>query len=721
MKRTLITLALVVVFPALVWGGFAGTEVYLPSVGLGPGYQGSHWHSGLWIRNPGTTDANVTFEFLARGTSNPAPPTAHLMVPQGETARIPDVLADLFAMSKGYGALRITSDREVLVASRAFSQPQGAGEEASTGQFFGAVPASFAIGQGDRTAVVGGFQFTPMEAGPFRYNYGFVETTGNNATVRVTAYNGPDPTTPIGSKDYTVGGYAAIQENLSKLISNPNGDNIWLRFEVISGTGKIIAFGTGVTNGSNDPSTFEMQFADSLLGSGGGGLTSVAHDSTLAGDGTSASPLGVADGGVTTSKISASGSSSGQVLTSDGAHVAWQTPSGGGGGLTLPYAGGASSPTPAFQVNNSGTGAGVRGASSSGFGGFFESGNDHLDLALGGAVGRINTDPADENSKLYLSSNDDIILKLDNDGGESAELRILNSGAKELCTVDEEGTLTCVGTAGNGTAIVGVADTGSNAWGVDGESSEGIGVRGRSMQHYGVYGYSAGGKPDESVGVVGVSDAQDGTGVRGVANSGSNSVGVLGGSSSGWAGYFVGNVNIIGSLNVAGSKNFRIDHPLDPADEYLYHAAIESDEVLNQYSGNVVLDASGHATVELPRWFEAINTDYRYQLTAIGAAAPGLYVAREIRGNRFEIAGGSPGLKVSWQITARRNDAYMRTHPFTAEREKPEELRGLYLDPVSHGQPDELGIERALHRFNMESPHAASAQPRPEDAPAESK
>ena len=29
-----------------------------------------------------------------------------------------------------------------------------------------------------------------------------------------------------------------------------------------------------------------------------------------------------------------------------------------------------------------------------------------------------------------------------------------------------------------------------------------------------------------------------------------------------------------------------------------------------------------------------------------------------------------PGVKVSWQVTAQRDDAYMRKHPFEAERDK---------------------------------------------------
>ncbi len=151
-----------------------------------------------------------------------------------------------------------------------------------------------------------------------------------------------------------------------------------------------------------------------------------------------------------------------------------------------------------------------------------------------------------------------------------------------------------------------------------------------------------------------------------------------------------------GDLNVTGTKNCRIDHPFDPTGAYLVHAAVESSEVLNQYSGTAHLDEDGTAVIERESWFSAINTDLRYQLTAIGAAAPNLHISQEAVDNRFEIAGGPPGLKVSWQITARRNDAYMRQHPFEVDVAKTGIEIGTYLCPECHGQPESKSAETAI-------------------------
>ncbi|MGB9724108.1 MAG: hypothetical protein ACPL7G_09455, partial [Chloroflexia bacterium] len=60
-------------------------------------------------------------------------------------------------------------------------------------------------------------------------------------------------------------------------------------------------------------------------------------------------------------------------------------------------------------------------------------------------------------------------------------------------------------------------------------------------------------------------------------------------SPAGYAGYFQGDVHVVGDLSVTGSKSFKIDHPLDPAGRYLYHFAQEAPEVQNVYNGLVTL------------------------------------------------------------------------------------------------------------------------------------
>jgi trimeric autotransporter adhesin len=189
--------------------------------------------------------------------------------------------------------------------------------------------------------------------------------------------------------------------------------------------------------------------------------------------------------------------------------------------------------------------------------------------------------------------------------------------------------------------------------------------------------------------VIGYSYSPNAAGIGGYNKSGSGGTGVYGENSSltgnaiqgnntagGTAGQFNGSVNVTGNLNVSGmltasTKLFRIDDPLDPEQKYLYHASIESSEMANVYSGNVVLDRRGEAIVNLPEWFEAVNCDFRYQLTAIGRAAQ-VYVAHEIQNHSFKIAGGRAGTKVPWQVTGVRHDSWAQAHPLQVESKKTE-------------------------------------------------
>jgi hypothetical protein len=148
------------------------------------------------------------------------------------------------------------------------------------------------------------------------------------------------------------------------------------------------------------------------------------------------------------------------------------------------------------------------------------------------------------------------------------------------------------------------------------------------------------------------------------------------------------NILAIGDLLALGVKNFAIDHPADPANKFLKHASIESNEVLNVYRGNVICDANGTAMITLPDYFASINKDFSYILTPVGGSAPDLHVSAEVNGNSFAIAGAKPGMKVSWQLTAQRNDAYMQDHPFEAVQDKPERKKGLYLYPNAVGADD---------------------------------
>lgn len=188
------------------------------------------------------------------------------------------------------------------------------------------------------------------------------------------------------------------------------------------------------------------------------------------------------------------------------------------------------------------------------------------------------------------------------------------------------------------------------------------------------------------------------TGIAGVSNNGD---GVFGRANAGhFAGNFDGDVHISGNLSKDGGS-FKIDHPLDPENKYLYHSFVESPDMMNIYNGNVTTDANGDAVITLPDWFEALNKDFRYQLTVIGTFAQAI-VGEKIKGNRFAIKTNAPNVEVSWQVTGVRQDAWAKAHRIPTEETKPEKERGFYLHPELFNQPEDKSVEFALHPETMQ-------------------
>jgi len=283
------------------------------------------------------------------------------------------------------------------------------------------------------------------------------------------------------------------------------------------------------------------------------------------------------------------------------------------------------------------------------------------------------------------------------------------------------------------TALFGFSNSGIGTVGVS-NGTEGVlgqgttGVYGQGTSGYGVFGTvgSSGidglhGETDSGFsGVAGLNlNNNSGYGVFGQAQS----PGGIGGGfynistgdalfaynqSGGWAGFFDGDVDVDGNLSKAGGS-FKIDHPLDPANKYLYHSFVESPDMMNVYNGNVTTDANGSAVVKLPDWFEVLNRDFRYQLTVIGQFAQAI-VAGEVSNHQFSIKTDKPSVRVSWQVTGIRQDAWANAHRIPVEASKAPADQGFYLHPELFGAPIEKSIAVAHHPMILKVQKQAAAK-----------
>jgi hypothetical protein len=276
-----------------------------------------------------------------------------------------------------------------------------------------------------------------------------------------------------------------------------------------------------------------------------------------------------------------------------------------------------------------------------------------------------------------------------------------------ITAVNHDGTMTGTGSAGsplgvnnplnltgsNGSPAISVVQSNTDgvpAVYVSDPTTAGYGIEVQTTGGVGIDAFDDG---DYGIGVIGGNYSWGGYGIYGVGLSG-----------YAWAGWFQGDLNVTGNLEYTAGQA-KIDDPLDPANKYLYHSSVQSPDMKDMYDGTVTTDAAGDATVQLPAWFQALNRDFRYQLTPIGQFAQAI-VAIEVEANQFTIKTDKPNVKVSWQVTGTRQDAWANAHRIPVEIDKPEDERGYYMHPELFGAGPEKNVV-AAHRPDLFDPNRA--------------
>ncbi len=142
--------------------------------------------------------------------------------------------------------------------------------------------------------------------------------------------------------------------------------------------------------------------------------------------------------------------------------------------------------------------------------------------------------------------------------------------------------------------------------------------------------------------------------------------------------YAYRNLTVSGSLSVYGSKNFVIDHPLDPENKKLVHSTLEGPEVAVFYRGEAQLQ-NGKAEIILPVYFEALTRkENRTVLLTpfvefLGNPVTNL-VTTPVKDGKFSVGAidqNNPSQKFYWEVKAVRADIA----PLEVERFKTDEER----------------------------------------------
>lgn len=232
----------------------SATRYIIPGMADIPAGQ-QNFHSDLRLFNGGSTDVpiNLTFHpgngFAGFGTPVTAAPRT---IRAGEMLVLDNVLPTLFNKSGTGGSILVTTsaNSSLVATGRTYTS---VADNGTFGQFIPGVTPDEGVGAGERAMEI----LQLEESEQFRSNIGLTELTGNGATVRLTL-SLPDKVSASTEVTLAPNEFRQLRPILGL---NPGQQtyNARLTVEVISGTGRVTAYGSVIDNESKDPTYVPAQ------------------------------------------------------------------------------------------------------------------------------------------------------------------------------------------------------------------------------------------------------------------------------------------------------------------------------------------------------------------------------------------------------------------------------------------------------------------------------
>jgi uncharacterized repeat protein (TIGR01451 family) len=209
-----------------------------------------NWQSDVRIFNAGNTPQTATLTYFPQNDSGASQTTA-LTINAGETKAIDNALPSLFAATNTGGALHVTTPTatDLVVSARTYNQTT----HGTFGQFIPAVTAADGVGAG-----AGSLQILQVEESVrYRTNIGIFEVDGKPATVELSIFVPESKTAARTTFDLKANEFRQL--NVLREAGFDDVYNARIQVRVLSGTGKIAAYGSVIDMITQDPTFVPAQ------------------------------------------------------------------------------------------------------------------------------------------------------------------------------------------------------------------------------------------------------------------------------------------------------------------------------------------------------------------------------------------------------------------------------------------------------------------------------